>query len=87
MLTFSNCLDVTDSLSAYYKATRACVANSSALILYYKFIVCTDLGTASKENLQDCYCAADLLKSKAEQFCYANSKISTGCQSGNSTQS
>ena len=76
MLTFSTCLYVSASLSAYYKATRACVANSSALILYYKFIVRTDLGTASKEYLQDCYCAADLLKSKAELFCSANRKIS-----------
>ena len=76
MLTFSTCLYVSASLSAYYKATRACVANSSALILYYKFIVCTDLGTASKDYLQDCYCAADLLKSKAELFSSANCKIS-----------
>ena len=76
MLTFSNCLYVSASLSAYYKATRACVANSSALILYYKLIVCTDLGTASKDYLQDCYCAANLLKSKAKLFCSANSKIS-----------
>ena len=66
MLTFRTCLYVSASLSAYYKATRACVAYSSALILYYKFIMRTDLVTASKEYLQDCYCAADLLKSKAE---------------------
>ena len=38
--------------------------------------MCTDLGTASKDYLQDCYCGADLLKSKAELFCSANSKIS-----------
>ena len=76
MLTFSNCLYVSVILSAYYKATRACVANSSALISYYKFIVRTDLGTASKEYLQDYYCAADLLKSKAERFSSANCKMS-----------
>ena len=75
-LTFSTSLYVSASLSVYYKATRACVANSSALILYYKFIVCTDLGTASKDYLQDCYCAADLLKSKAELFSSANCKMS-----------
>ena len=76
VLTFSTCLYLSASLSAYYKATRACVANSSALILYYKFIVRTDIGTASKEYLQDCYCAADLLKSKAELFSPANCKMS-----------
>ena len=49
-------LYVSASLSAYYKATRASVARSSAII------VCTDLGNASNDYLQEFYCPADLIK-------------------------